>query len=186
MVKYGTEIGIVPFDTIHVADPVYLFWLNDPLVVKYLGRPEYFESVELSDLEAYYKEVKANKHIHFFAVYYLPDNKFIGTAKISLSHSYNNVYDIGDIGIMIGERSYWGKGLAKKILSTVCRYAVEELSVRKLTAGAISGNASVVKAFESIGFVVEGVLRKKIFLDDMYMDHILMGCFKEDFVESVK
>jgi ribosomal-protein-alanine N-acetyltransferase len=183
MAKYGTEISIVPFDIIHLADPVYLFWLKDPLVVKYLGRPEYFESVELSELEAYHKEVKANKHIHFFAVYYLPDNKFIGTAKIALSNSFNNVYDIGDIGIMIGDRSSWGKGLAKKILSTVCRYAFEELSVRKLTAGAISRNVPVVKAFESIGFVVEGVLKKKIFLDDMYMDHVLMGCFKEEFAE---
>jgi RimJ/RimL family protein N-acetyltransferase len=86
----------------------------------------------------------------FFAVYFIPDNQFIGTVKISLSNSYNDEFDIADIGIMIGDKSFWGKGLSSIILLSICSYALNELKVRKLTAGAISENVAVIKSFQKI------------------------------------
>ena len=161
-------------------NPNYIRWLKDNEVVKYLGRPEYFKDVDIEEIHKYYNSIISNKYIKFYAVYFIPDNKFVGTAKISLSNSYNEEYDIADIGIMIGDRNYWGKGLATMILSSISIFAVNSLKVRKLTAGAISENIAVIRSFQKIGFKIEGVLRKKIYLNGEYLDHVLLGCFYEE------
>ncbi len=181
MINVFKDFELIPFNTEHLNDPIYLSWLNDKKVIKFLGRPEYFKDVSIDNINEYYESVRKNQYIHFFAVYYLPENKFIGTAKILLLDSYNGIYDIGDVGIMIGDTSFWGKGFSHLILAKLCIYAIKILKVRKLTAGAISENIAVVKSFKKIGFKVEGVLRQKIQINSEYFDHILLGCFTEEF-----
>jgi ribosomal-protein-alanine N-acetyltransferase len=176
------DIRIEPFGLYHLNNPVYISWLKDQTVVKYLGRPEYFKEVDIDELYKYYNNIILDKNIKFFAVFFIPENKFIGTAKISLSNSYNDEYDIADLGIMIGNRSFWGKGLSPMILSLLCIYSLNGLHARKLTAGAISENYAVIKAFQKLGFKIEGVLRKKIYLNGEYLDHILLGCLKEELI----
>ncbi len=180
MINDFKDIRLEPFGIQHLNNPSYISWLKDITVVKYLGRPEYFKEVDIEQINEYYNNIINNKYIKFFAVYFIPDNKFIGTVKISLSNSYNEEYDIADIGIMIGDKSYWGKGLSPIILLSISSYALNGLKVRKLTAGAISENVAVIKSFQKIGFKIEGVLRKKIYLNGEYLDHILLGCFKEE------
>ena len=180
MINDYRDIRLEPFQIKHLNNPNYINWLKDIEVVKYLGRPEYFKEVKIEEINKYYNDMVSNEHIKFFAVYFIPENKFIGTAKISLSNSYNDEYDIADIGIMIGDRNFWGKGLSSVILSSISSYALNNLKARKLTAGAISQNIAVIKSFQKIGFKIEGVLRKKIYLNGEYLDHVLLGCFNEE------
>ena len=48
---------------------------------------------------------------------------------------------------MIGDKSSWGKGYASEVINVISRYAFRSLNVNKLTAGAISPNIGVIKAF---------------------------------------
>jgi ribosomal protein S18 acetylase RimI-like enzyme len=47
--------------------------------------------------------------------------------------------------------------------------------VRRLTLRVLAHNEAAVRLYESVGFVVEGVLRGEFFLDGRYVDDVLMA-----------
>ena len=57
------------------------------------------------------------------------------------------------VQIMIGEKSYWGKGYGADVISTLMRYAFLELQVDRLCAmGIASFNARSLGMFSALGF----------------------------------
>ena len=78
---------------------------------------------------------------------------FIGTAKIG---HINWRSGIADVGIMIGEKKYWGKGLGTEVVNLITKYAFDYLSLRKLVAGTNANNIGMCKCFFSNGFKKEG------------------------------
>ena len=88
---------------------------------------------------------------------------------------------LADIGILIGDRSYQGRGLAGDAVTTACRYAFDELSLRKMTGGTPAINTAMCKCFERVGFREEGRLRRQLLISGDYCDHVLYGMFKDEF-----
>ena len=144
-----------------------------------IGRSEYLAPIEFSMVEKYVKMLMESDHDYFFALYEKKKKKFIGTVKIGSVDRYNGT---ADIGVMIGEKRYWGKRLATDALSATCRYAFTKLKLRKLTGGCFMTNVAMVKCFEKLGFVREGVRRKQNLLDGVYVDHVIYGLLKESYV----
>jgi RimJ/RimL family protein N-acetyltransferase len=185
MLIQGERIHVVPFESEHLNDPKYFAWLNDIDVVRYLGRDEYLEPIPFAEVQEYVGEVWASKYCSFLAVYHSDGNHFIGTAKINYLNDRGLKNKVADIGIMIGEREYWGKGLATDVLRSISHYAFDSMGVRKLTAGAMSPNVAVLRAFERIGYIEEARLRRHLSVGDLeYCDHVLLGCFKEELLSA--
>jgi ribosomal-protein-alanine N-acetyltransferase len=176
----GKSVYLQKFNVQHLNSSNYLSWLRDFNVMKYIGREEYLSSISFDAVEEYVNLLWKDKYVLFFAVHLKETNEFIGTSKINFINEIGLKTKTADIGIMIGDRNYWGKGLAKDILFTISNYCFDELKLRKLTSGAFKDNYAVIKAFESIGFKLEACLREKLFIQDKYYDQILMGCFKNE------
>ena len=185
MLAKGKLTYISYFGDIHLNDPNYYEWVTDIEVVRYIGREEYLTTIPFSEVQQYVKNLWDSKFCEFLAVYHKRSNEFIGTAKVNFMNDRGLSNRIADVGIMIGNKEFWGKGLATDILRTVSNFAFKELGVRKLTAGAMSPNIAVVKAFKRIGFVEEGTLRQQLLKEDgEFCDHILLGCFKSELIDS--
>ena len=180
----GKEVYLVPFNEGHVEDPCYFTWLTDPKVYRYIGRNEYFSQLELSDLREYAAKMWTSPFVSFFAVYAVDRKLFIGTAKINFVNQQFQQIGIGDLGIMIGDKNYWGRGLSIDILRTLSIYAFDRLKARKLTAGAFSLNIPVIKAFRRLGFQQDACLRAQLAVEDGYCDHILLSCFAHELVRT--
>jgi|APSaa5957512535_1039671.scaffolds.fasta_scaffold03665_8 [ribosomal protein S5]-alanine N-acetyltransferase len=180
----GKNTYSVPFDTSHLDNPKYFEWVNDIEVMKYIGRAEYLKPIEFEKVREYVEGLWKNKYCHFFALYNLIDDEFVGTTKINYIDDAGLATSTADIGIMIGDREYWGKGLATDAIYSISKYAFDVLGVRKLTAGAISENIGVIKAFTNNGYKQEANLRKKLLISGVYMDHVLLGCFNDELIES--
>ncbi len=176
----GNNIYLEKFNVTHLHDPDYLSWLRDFEVMKYIGREEYLTPISFVEVKEYVQNLWNDKYNLFFAVHEKDINRFIGTAKINYINETGVKTKTADIGIMIGDRGSWGKGLAKDILYTVSKYCFDELKLRKLTAGALAPNIPVIKAFESIGYKREAFLREKIYFENKYFDQLLFGCFKNE------
>lgn len=173
----GNSIYLLPFAEENFND-AYISWLGDFEVIKYLGRDEYFSPTPKSEIYRYVQEMWDSKFIYFFAIYLKDNNRFIGTAKINFLNDRGLKNKICDIGIMIGDRVSWGKGLASETINIVSKYAFEDLDARKLSAGAIAENIAVIKAFKKNGFIEEAKLRKTVNVQGKFFDHILLGCFR--------
>ena len=176
----GASVYLAPFTEGHLCDPSYLAWLNDMEVTRYIGRDEFLSETLLEDVEPYVRSVWDDARVHFFAVHKTDDDAFIGTVKVNFGDELGERTRTADIGVMIGDRSCWGKGAATDALSVVCEHAFGELQARKLTAGAMLDNVAMVKAFKKLGFCEEGRLRKRNLVGGEYCDHILFGCFQDE------
>jgi len=149
----------------------YVDWLNDREVNQYLearfGCPYTLESVR-EFVEAQYKDPDS----HMFGIFMREGDRHIGNIKVG---PINRRHNFAEVGIVIGEKSMWGKGLGSEAVGLASRYAFEKLGLHKLVAGCYSDNKGSEKAFAAAGYVREGVVRKKFMCNGKYVDDIIFG-----------
>jgi len=85
------------------------------------------------------------------------------------------------VGIGIGERDHWGKGYGTEAMQIISRYAFEELGLYRLNLNVFSSNTRAIRAYEKVGFKIEGTLREALHRDNQRWDLVFMGLLKEDF-----
>lgn len=175
----GPRVRLAPFTMTHAADPAYLGWLRDVDVVRTLNLPRYVAQ-EVSDAEIaeYCRGQIASASVRFFALVLRDDARFVGTVKVAAIDAYAGT---ADMGIMIGDRTVWGRGLASEALGVLGAYLFGEMGLRRLTAGSMASNPAMVRVFEKLGFRIEGIARQQDRLGDDYIDHIHLGCLRDEF-----
>ena len=174
----GAVSYLVPFGDEHLNDPRYYGWLTDYEVVKTINRLDYIMPVALDDVRAYCAAVMRSKTDLFWAVYYRPEDAFVGTIRISGINWYAGT---ADVGILIGEKTKWGKGVATDSIRTVGTYLFNALGLRRLTAGLMAVNEPMRKVFLRLGFKEEGRLREQDRYEGAFCDHVYLGCFRDEF-----
>ncbi|MCP4160211.1 MAG: GNAT family N-acetyltransferase [Deltaproteobacteria bacterium] len=148
----------------------YYCWMNDPQITKYTESHHYPNSKE--SLVKNTEEKQKNKNEIFLAIIVKNNNKHIGNIKLG---PINWIDRIGDIGILVGEKDYWGKGYATEAINLIVEYAFNILGLHKLTAGSISLNEGSVKAFKNNNFEIEGIRKEHVFINGSYVDAIIFG-----------
>ncbi|MBM6617395.1 GNAT family N-acetyltransferase [Bacillus suaedaesalsae] len=74
-------------------------------------------------------------------------------------------------------KEFWGYGIGKNLLKESIKWA-DENNLSKMTLQVLETNDKAVKLYESLGFEVEGVLKRdKILSDGNYYNTIVMGRF---------
>jgi [ribosomal protein S5]-alanine N-acetyltransferase len=179
----GKHTYLIPFTLEHAKSTQYLTWMRDYEVIKtlnllsYVGKP-----VSQNELESYFKSTESAGNILFFALFAREPEEFIGTVKIG---RIDLDLGTGDVGIMVGEKQHWGRGYAKDALYAICEFLFDEIKLRKLTSGLMANNPGMEKVFKRLGFKVEGIFRKTDYFEGQYIDHIHMGCFKDEFIKEL-
>ncbi|KJJ84937.1 N-acetyltransferase GCN5 [Candidatus Omnitrophus magneticus] len=175
----GKKSFLVSFDEKHLNDPNYFGWLRDYEVIKTINRIDYIKPVSFDAVKEYCQNVMNSQTDIFLAVYDKNSDTFIGTARVSKIDLHART---ADIGILIGDKKFWGKGIATDAIRAVCLYLFNIFGMRKLTSGVMAINPGMIKVFEKLGFQKEGVFRKQDRFEGAYYDHIYFGCFKEEFL----
>jgi|ERR1041385_3378848 RimJ/RimL family protein N-acetyltransferase len=176
----GEKIYLQEFAPENLADGRYHAWLRDLDVVRGIYRLEYLMPIQYSEIEEYANNLMQSETDCFFAIYAKATDDFIGTLRIG--HIDWRV-GRGDIGILIGDKNYWGRGIATDAVNVACRYAFKELSLRRLTGGTISTNEAMCRCFERAGFKQEGRLREHLLVGGVLVDHVLFGLLKDEFIK---
>jgi ribosomal-protein-alanine N-acetyltransferase len=184
MLIQGKLTYLTPFSKKHLFDPVYYQWLRDIDVVRYIGRDELLAGITFSEAECYVKRLWDNAYCTFLAAHDNHSGEFIGTAKVNFITESGRRNGVADMGIMLGDRRFWGRGVSTDILRATSAYAFDNLGARKLSAGASSLNVAVVKAFLRIGYKVDGSLRQQLPVDDGFCDHVLLSCFENELIRG--
>lgn len=152
--------------------------MNDADITRTIGRFDYLFPVSRAKLIEYFEGIDIDREI-FLAIHASRSDgtpEFAGTLKI---------YDIdylarrASLGILVGDKAQWGKGIASAAIRLACSYILDELGFDKVTAGYLATNTAMQRAFEKSGFVIEGVLKKHLFFRGHLVDHVFVGKFKE-------
>jgi len=164
----GERIFLRILSSDDVSD-AYLAWMHDPEVTQYLECR--WRSFSKEDLRSYVSNINEDKHNIFFGIFEKTSNLHVGNIKIGnidMNHRF------ADIGLLIGERTCWGKGYGSEAISLATRYSFEELNLNKVTAGIYAANVASLKAFLKAGFKEVGLLRQHRFCKGVYMDEIIV------------
>ena len=81
----------------------------------------------------------------------------------------------GELDLMIGERSLWGRGYGTDATDAICRFGFEQIGLHRVELWVFAENAGAVRAYEKAGFVTEGRARDKFFKGGRWHDLLLMA-----------
>jgi len=143
----------------------YCEWMNDPEVNAYLEcRDTRWTEESLLD---YIERMKSDHK--FFAI--LADGKHIGNMKIG---PINKKHLYADLGLVIGDKSYWGKGCATKAFILMIEQA-RAMGLHKLICSPYkNSNPGSLKALMKSGFTIAGEYKSHMLLRGEYVDVYLM------------
>jgi ribosomal-protein-alanine N-acetyltransferase len=173
---YTDRLKFVPVTPVD-CNETYLSWLTDVETNQFLESS--FSQYTLDALVNFVKEQQKSKKSIFFAIRLRENDKHIGNIKIDKIHPFHKT---GEYGILMGDKSEWGKGYAKEASIAIVNYGFDELGLRKICLGVIIENIVAFNLYVKLGFIIEGLLRKNFFHTSTgnFYDEIRMAVFKEE------
>lgn len=127
--------------------------------------------------ESWIKSQKSNDNGQYnFAIEDIETGKYIGGCGIQ---NVNWLSRVALVGIMIGDKDYWGKGYGTDAMKTLVTFIFNNMNINKIRLSTFSFNERAIKSYKKCGFTVEGVLKNEIFKDGKYYDEIIMSIFKD-------
>jgi [ribosomal protein S5]-alanine N-acetyltransferase len=154
---------------------LYASWENHPDVRKYARNvfpktPEDFKKYMEGSQDRTPREIG-------FEIWHNTDNKPIGF----IGFNFINWADrMGNIGLNIGEPTYWRKNFGLEATYLILEYAFNELNLVKITAHMYEMNIPSWKICEKIGMKRELILKKQAYVKGNYVDEYHYSLFKED------
>lgn len=153
----------------------YVGWLGDPAVSRFLESR--FMQHDHASTVAYVDKVLADTDALMLGIRSIELDRHIGNIKLAPIDQHHG---LGEIGLLIGDRSSWGRGMGCDAITVLLHIAARQLGLRKLTAGCYASNVGSARAFEKAGFVREGVRKNHFLLDGKAEDLLLMARFIDD------
>jgi len=169
----GERIYLRVFDKSDI--PVWYDWFNDSLVTQFMNKGIFPNSIHAQE-EFFNTMVKGHKDLQL-AVILKENDVLIGSVGI---HNIDWVHRHGDVSILIGNKTYWGKGIATSAISLVVGHAFKKMNLWRLTAGTAQNNLSTQKCFEKNGFILEGTKREHFFYNGDYVDTFIYGLLRKE------
>jgi len=132
------------------ATPQYLSWLNN----KDINRFIVYKQNSLVALKKYIQTQVDDEHTEFLGIFIKETQRHIGNVKfIFEDHRFKTF----EMGIMIGEAEWHGKGVAGEVLSRFASYAIKQHSSSFMTLKVEEDNKPAIRAYQKLGFEKIGV-----------------------------
>lgn len=145
----------------------YVEWMNDMEVIKYLESR--WTSHNLDSIKKYIQQMNNSSSDYLFGIFLKETNQHIGNIKIG---EMNNIHKFANLGLLIGEKKYWGRGFGTQAIIHATKIAFHELGLHCLTAGIYSNNYSSYRAFLKAGWEDAGRFRNYRLFDGTFIDQI--------------
>ena len=146
----------------------YLDWYKSSEVVKYSDNQ--YRNFSLSYQINYVDSCLRSKDIELYGIFY--EQQHIGNICMSGLESF---HCRAEISYVIGDISYWGKGIASKAVKLIIEVAKEKYSLHKLFAGVCSKNIGSQNVLTNAGFILEGIRKDHLFYNNQWHDQYDYG-----------
>jgi len=108
------------------------------------------------------------------------DGIAVGALNLNSINERNGTFSIG---IQVGTE-YRGKGYGTAAMRILLKYAFLERRLNKFNVWCVEGNVASITMMKKLGCVQEGVRRQIIYSGGRYLDGILFGLTKDEFIEN--
>lgn len=160
--------------------PAIAPWFNDPEVTRTILR---WRPMSILEEEAFLRRVAENPNELVLGIAAKGNDRLIGVTGL---HEIDWRSRHASFGIMIGDKNYWGKGHGTEVTRLMVGYAFETLNLNRVGLHVFEYNERGRRAYEKVGFRVEGRLRQEHFREGRYWDTLVMGILREEWWAAYK
>ena len=161
------ELRIKILEPIDVS-PAYISWFSDVHVTQYSDNQ--YREVTLDGQYEYVRHCLSSERVDLYGIF---DEKLhIGNILID---GLNSQHGRAEITYLIGERSYWGKGVGSFAVSQIVLLAAQKYKLHKVYAGVAKENVGSVRVLEKNEFSLEGVRPRHLFYHGVFHDQLDFG-----------
>lgn len=153
----------------------YLAWLNDPVTNEFSQRRA--RPLADEDMTAY-PDFYRNHPDKGFVLAMVHQDTGLHLGNISLVN-LEPVHRSGEIAILLGEKSHWGKGLGAEAIYLLTRHAFDYLNLHRVFAG--SFNPAFIACVKKLGWQREGIFRERIWSAGSWHDQHWYAQLAEEF-----
>jgi ribosomal-protein-alanine N-acetyltransferase len=154
----------------------YLAWLNDPEVNRYLESRIF--PYTMDKLEKFYEQVTGSTDQVILAIVDRETDRHIGNVKLG---PINWVHRKAVFGILVGEQEFWGKGIGVEATRLIVEYGFLRLNLHRIELGVYAENEAAIRAYEKVGFQIEGRFREDFFHEGRHKDCLWMGLLSSEY-----
>jgi RimJ/RimL family protein N-acetyltransferase len=105
------------------------------------------------------------------------DGQYIGYCSLMhLQHPHGNF----ELGILIGDRAYWGRGYGRDCIKLLLDYGFRYLGGRRINLTTNAKNERAIRCYLACGFVEDGRPRKAVWIEGEYTDLVEMSILREE------
>lgn len=161
--------------------PIFLRWFKDREVTEFLDRFRAGKKIpSLAEEKAWIRSVSKNKHEPVWSIIN-QEGMVIGNTTIRIAPESK----LANFGLVIGEKSEWGKGYAGEVLSALLTYAFVTLKLNRFELTVDAANKRAIRAYEKSGFIKEGCLRQHTYdkRTKKFGDVNMMSVLREDWIK---
>jgi len=179
-VVFGERVRLRPIERSDL--PTFVRWFGDPEVRRHLlinmpfslaQEERWFEAVlnAIDRRESVLLAIETEDSVHIGN---------IGLEQINWKDRS------AELGIVIGEKSQWGKGYGTDAIRALLGLGFRELNLHRIFLRVDADNARGIRCYEKAGFQLEGTFRDAVFREGIYHDQHVMSVLDSEFVAHVE
>lgn len=158
-------------------------FMNDYEVIRNTA-PGAIRAITLEEEREFIMSARIKSDLGYdFAIEDIQTGEYIGGCGVKNTNLKERTCELG---ILIGDKNYWGKGYGTDAIKVLLKVIFGELNFRKVKLGVYDFNKRAISCYEKNGFKIEGVLKEELYREGKYHDVILMAIFKKDYYENLK
>ena len=156
--------------------PYFVRWFNDAETASFLSLRA---PMSIAAEEQWFERLQADngKSRWHFVMCLLATDQPIGTIGL---FDVDEVNGSAGMGIMIGEKSLWGKGLGTDALNALLDFGFGELRLERIWLEVNDDNLRGKRSYEKSGFKFEGTERHAMYRDGRHRDIDLMSILRDE------
>jgi diamine N-acetyltransferase len=89
-----------------------------------------------------------------------------------------------EIGIVIGEKSFWNQGYGTESVGLLLSHGFNSLNLNRIFLRVFATNPRAIRSYEKAGFVHEGSFRQAEFRNGSYVDVLFMSVLRSEWQKA--
>ena len=161
----------------------YVEWFNDPEVTQYLLRDL---PMSMAAEERWFEDMqKQPEESRPLAIEAREGNRWVHIGGGGL-HDIDWRSRRAELGISIGDKRYWNRGLGTDAVRTLLRHGFEGLNLHRIFLRVFEDNKRAIAVYVDLGFKEEGRLRDHMYRRGSYGDMLIMGLLRSEWEQATE
>ena len=153
-------------------------WFNDGDVTRFTSMGYYPNTPESQ--QKYYDRLVGSTTDVVLAIVDSATHKHVGNVGL---HQIDPVHRTAYLGIVLGEKAAWGRGIGARSWRAITDYGFTVLNLHKICAKIADGNEASLKCALKAGYTVEGRQRAQMYKNGEYRDLVYVGLLRDDWTK---